>query len=139
VQAGTYDEALRRVADQLRAEFTDPDLTEPPGTGRTPREAEGMTELDPQGEALVERLREVLAGIAATLGTGQEEPPVEAIKTVLNGSEFVIRGKLAAGNAKDVLRLLPSFVFLVAVLVADQDRAIELSRRTAEMTERFGI
>ena len=139
MQAGTYDEALRRVADQLRAEFIDPDLTGLPDAGRTRGEEEGMTGLDAQGEELVERLREVLAGIAATLGAGQEEPPVEAIKTVLHGSEFVIRGKLAAGDAEGVLRLMPSFVFLVAVLVADQNRALELSRRTTELTEQFGV
>lgn len=94
--------------------------------------------LDAQDEALVARLREALAGIASTLSADTEEPAVRGIETALDGAEFVIRGELAGGNGERVLRLMPSFVFLVALSVADQDRALELSRRTAELIKEIG-
>jgi hypothetical protein len=37
------------------------------------------------------------------------------------------------GDIDRVLRVMPTFVFLVALYVADQDRALELSARTAEL------
>jgi hypothetical protein len=138
VRTGAYDEALRRVADQLSAEFTDPDVDELPSARRPLDEKGGLTGLlGVDDEALVARLREVLAGIAATLGAGNDDPPAQAIETVLNGSEFVFRNELAVGNAEGVLKLMPGCVYLVAVMFADQDRALELSRRTAQLTEQF--
>jgi hypothetical protein len=136
VGAGSYDEALRRVADRLCAEFTNPDVAELPGTRSTLGEGKGGSERLPAAdEALVARLREALAAIAATLAEGNDDPPVGAIKAVLDGAEFFVRGELRAGDVSSVFRLMPSFVFLVATLVADQDGAIELSRRTAELIE----
>jgi hypothetical protein len=126
---------LRKVADRLRAEFADPEAVELPGIRSTlGEEVDLKSMLDADDEALVARLREILASIASTLSAGNPEPAVRAIKTALDGAEFVIRGELGGGNTERVLRLLPSFVFLVALSVADQDRALELSRRTAELT-----
>lgn len=139
MQAGTHGEALRRVVDRLCAELTDPGAADLPGIRSTLGEKGGMTRiLDPEDEALVARLREALADIASTLSAGTEEPPVQAIEIALDGAEFVIRGELAGGDTERILRLMPSFVFLVALAVADQDRALELSQRTAELVERFG-
>ena len=139
MQAGTQGEVLRRVADRLSAEFTDLEAAELPGIHSTLGAEGGMTRmLGAEDEALVARLRAALAGIASTLGAETEEPAVRAIGTALDGAEFVIRGELAAGNADRVVRLMPSFVFLVALSVADQDRALELSRRTAELIEEIG-
>jgi hypothetical protein len=136
VQAGAQGEVLRRVADRLRLEFTDPEAIGLSGIHSSRPAEGGMTRmLDAEDEALVARLREVLAGIASTLSAGAEEPAVRAIETALDGAEFVIRGELSGGNADRVVRLMPSFVFLVALSVADQDRALELSRRTAELIE----
>jgi hypothetical protein len=139
VQAGTQGEALRRVADRLCAEFTDPEAAELPGLSSALGAEGGMTRMpDPDDEALVARLRQVLAAIASTLSAGAENPPVRAIETALDGAEFVIRGELVDGNIERVLRLMPSFVFLVALSVTDQDRALELSRRTAELIAEIG-
>jgi hypothetical protein len=139
VQAGDQGEALRRVTDRLHAEFVDSDATQLPGIRSTVGEEGGMNRvLGAEDEALVAQLRETLAGIASTLSKGTREPAVRAIKTALDGAEFVIRSELLSGNADRVVRLLPSFVFLVALPVADHDRAIELSLRTAELTEGIG-
>jgi hypothetical protein len=46
-----------------------------------------------------------------------------------------MRGELLSGNAAQLPQLLPSFVFLVALPIVDQDRALELSRRTSELIE----
>jgi hypothetical protein len=140
VQAGGYGEALRRVTDRLCAEFTDPEAAELPGLGTTLAVDGGVNGvLDAEDEALVARLREALARIASTLGADADDPPVRAIATMLDGAEFVIRGELVKGNPEGVLSLLPSYVFLVALLVVGQDRAFELSRRTELLTKQFGV
>jgi hypothetical protein len=46
-----------------------------------------------------------------------------------------MRGELVSGNAARLPALMPSFVFLVTLPVVDQDRAIELSRKTARLVE----
>jgi hypothetical protein len=46
-----------------------------------------------------------------------------------------MRGELMRGNSAQLPTLMPSFVFLVALVVVDQDRALELSARTAELIE----
>jgi len=139
VQAGSHGEALCQVADRLRAELTDPGVTELPGIGSTFGEDGGLIGiLDAKDEALVGRLREALAGIGSTLSADAEEPSVKAIEITLDGAEFVIRSELLSGNAERVLRLMPSFVFLVALSVADHDRALELSGRTADLIEEIG-
>ena len=139
MQAGTNGEALRLVADRLRAELTDPAAPDLPGIRSTLVEKGDMARiLDAEDEASVGRLRQALAGIASTLSADSEEPPLRAIETALDGAEFVIRGELINGGAEDVLRLMPSFVFLVALPATDQDRALELSHRAAELVERFG-
>jgi len=136
MQAGGHGESLRRIAHRLHAEFVDPEATQLPGISSTFSEEGGMNRtLDAEDEALVARLRETLASIASTLGAGAEEPPARAIKIALDGAEFVIRSELQGGSPDRVLQLMPSFVFLVALSVADHDRAIELSLRTAELTE----
>lgn len=140
MQAGTHGETLHRVADRLRAELTDPEAPDLPGIRATLVEKGDMARiLDTEDEASVARLRQALAGIASTLSAHSEEaPPLQAIETALDGAEFVIRGEFSSGDAEHVLRLVPSFVFLVALPVADQDRALALSRRAAELVERFG-
>ena len=94
--------------------------------------------LDAEDEALVARLREVLARIASTLAAGAEEPPAQAIRIALDGAEFVMRSELLGDSPERLPRLVPSFVFLVTLAAADHDRALELSRRAAELTEQLG-
>jgi hypothetical protein len=136
VQAGTYDDVLRQVVERLRVEFVDPDADEPPGIGSTLREERGMADLlGPEDEILVARLREALTGIASTLAAESEASSTQAIETALDGAEFVIRGELASGDKGRVVKLMPSFVFLVALSITDQDQALKLSGRTAEVVE----
>lgn len=125
---------MGRVADRLREEFADPSVAELPGA-RSTLGAEGQMTgmLGPEDESLVVKVREALAGIAATLFTEAEEPSSRAVETALDGAEFVMRGELLTGNPERVLRLMPSFVFLIALSVVEQDRALELSRRTSEL------
>jgi hypothetical protein len=118
--------------------LTDPDAAELPGIRSTFGEKGGITRiLDAEDEALVARLRQALAGIASTLSADAEETQVQAVETALDGAEFVIRSELLGGNPDRVLALVPSFVFLVALTVADQDRALELSQRAAELTRQL--
>jgi hypothetical protein len=139
VQARTNGESLHRVADRLEAEFISPAAPELPGIRSTIGAESGMNKiLAAEDEALVARLREALAGIASTLCADAKEPSVRAVETVLDGAEFVIRGELASGDTERVLKLMPSFVFLVALSIVDQDRALELSRRTAELIGELG-
>jgi hypothetical protein len=47
-----------------------------------------------------------------------------------------MRGELVCGNAEQLPALLPGFVFLVTLPVVEQDKALQLSRRTARLVER---
>jgi hypothetical protein len=47
-----------------------------------------------------------------------------------------MRGELVRGNAGELPALMPSFVFMVALQVVDQDRALELSQHTSRLIER---
>lgn len=84
-------------------------------------------------ERLVGRLRGSLQRIAAALSAGREDPPVQAVAAALDGAEIVMSGELVRGGVGRLPRLLPSFVFLVALPIVEQDRALALSRRTAEL------
>jgi hypothetical protein len=86
-------------------------------------------------EQLVARLREALAGVAANVGTSDGEPSLRLLDITLDGAVFVIRGELEKGDHENVLQMVPSFVFLVALSVTDRDRALELSQHTEELAE----
>jgi hypothetical protein len=60
------------------------------------------------------------------------------VGAALDGAESVIRGELLFGNADRLPALMPGFVFLVVLPVVDQDRALELSRRTEELIQAVG-
>lgn len=136
MEAGSRGESLRLVADRLLAEFTDPEAPDLPGIPSTAADLGDVSRiLNADQEAVVARLRQALGRIAATLGARTEDPSVQTLGIALDGVEFVIRGELVDGNLGRVLELMPSFVFLVALSVSDQDRALSLSRRTAELIE----
>lgn len=126
------------MADQLSIELGYPEGEEPPGA-RSPLDGdEGPMAgiLNSEDEQLVARVRSGLAKIAAALGGDRlEGASRNAIGAALGGAEMVIRGELVSGNASRLPTLMPSFVFLVALPVVDQDRAIELSRRTERLLE----
>lgn len=92
--------------------------------------------LAPEDEDLMAALREALAKIAAAIG-GEEHGSRDhgATSATLDGIEMVIRGELLRGNASRLPELLPSFVFLVALPVGEQDEAIALSQKAAKLVE----
>ncbi len=90
--------------------------------------------LNSEDELLVTGVRRGLAKIAAALSGGDsDDPAANAVGAALDGAEMVMRGELVRGKAEQLPALMPSFVFLVALTVADQDRALELSRRAEEL------
>jgi hypothetical protein len=136
VQAGNDGEVLLRVADKLCAELAIAGSWEIPEGHSTLGEAGMMAGiLSADDESLVKRLSEALAKIAAALGVGLEDPPTRAVWIALDGAEMVVRGELVSGKVGQLPRLMPSLVFLVALPIVDQDRALELSRRTVELIE----
>jgi hypothetical protein len=129
-------EALLRVADQLCAELAPAGIGEVPGVRSMLADEGAMAGiLSAEDESLVAALRGGLAKIAAAVGGQGEDPPRRAVSTALDGAEMVVRGELLSGNREKLPRLMPSFVFLVALPIVDQDRALELSQRTEELLE----
>lgn len=130
--AGNEREALLRVARRLSVELGYTDGEETPCADSTLREVGVMAGiLDSEDELLVDTVRQDLAKVAAALdGTGRSK---SAVGATLDGVEMVMRGELVSGNGRQLLGLMPSFVFLVALTVVDQDRALRLARRTEEI------
>jgi hypothetical protein len=134
VQAGSHGELLVRIADELCAELGLEGIDEVVGA-RSSLGEEGVMAgiLSTTDEELVSRLRTSLARISAALGARPGDPRGQAVLAALDGAEMVVRGELLVGNADQLPRLMPSFVFLVALPIVEQDRALELSRRTAQL------
>jgi hypothetical protein len=134
-------EGLRKVVDRLSPEF------EPPFEGRwlegaarpTFKRQEGAPA--PRGagsedEALVEDLRRALARLAASIGA-ESLPPErrQMVQTALDGAELVMRGQLTIGACDRLPPLLPTFVFLIALPIVQQDRALSISERVRELVD----
>jgi len=134
VQAGNYGEVLIQVADELCLELGFIGTGEVPGA-RSSLGEEGVMAgiLSVAEESLVTRLRISLARLSTALGAGVAGRGGRAVEAALDGAEMVVRGELVSGNADQLERLMPSFVFLVALPVVEQDRALALSRRAAEL------
>ena len=138
--AGNYGELLLGVAEELCAELPHAGSAEI-SVMRSTLGAEGLMAgvLDAGDEALATALREALARVAAAAGARPEDPQAQRVLAALDGAEMVIRGELVSGNPEQLPRLLPSLVFMVALPVVEQDRALALSRRASDLTaERFG-
>jgi hypothetical protein len=138
VLAGNEREALLRVMDQLSIELGYAEGEEIPGvdSGLGGEEGAMVGTLNPGDELLVARIRRGLAKIAAALsGEGAERHSDSAVGAALDGTELVTRGELVMGNAGQLPALMPGFVFLVVLPLVDQDRALEISRRAAELVE----
>ena len=137
MQAGNQGELLIRVADRLCAELGEVDFGEIPEAGSTLGEQGVMAGiLSAEDEWMVIDLRAALAKLAAGLSAEGKPPhPPLAVRAALDGAEMVMRGELVNGKGEWLPKLLPSFVFLVALAVVDQDRALTLSRRATELVE----
>jgi hypothetical protein len=130
---------LLRVTGRLLDELPSPKPLDVPGARSTLGDEGVMAGiLGAEEESLVRRVRESLATIAATLDAGRADPPIPAVAAALDGAEMVMRGELVSGGAGRLPRLLPSFVFLVALPIVEQDRALALSRRTSELIAEAG-
>ena len=136
--AGNEREALLGVADQLSIELGYAEGEEVAGAHSPLGGEDGAMAgiLNSEDELLVAKVRWGLAKVAAALGGGGPDGASgRAVGAALDGAEVVMRGELVMGNASRLPALMPSFVFLVALPVVDQDRALELSRRTSELIE----
>jgi hypothetical protein len=89
----------------------------------------------PQDEQLVTELRRALAKIA--VGVGDGAGALEDAVAALDGAETVMRGEIVKGNAGRLPALLPGFVYLVTLPVVDQDKALEISKRCAQLVEQM--
>jgi hypothetical protein len=81
---------------------------------------------------MMARLSEIASAAGAANAAGATR---RAVIASLAGVELAIRGELVMGNAERLGARMPSFVFLVTLPVLDQDRALELSRRAAELVD----
>jgi hypothetical protein len=137
VLAANEREALLRVADQLSIELGYDEREEVPAMSSPLSGGRGLMPdiLDSEDELLASRLRQGLAKVAVAIGGNSGAIPGNAVGAALDGVEMVIRGELVRGNAGQLPALLPSFVFLVTLSVADQDRALRLSQRAAQLIE----
>jgi hypothetical protein len=140
VPAGKGRKTLLQVADQLCAElgYEERDAGAPGALSGLDRDGGRMTDvLSAEDESLVATVRESLARVAARVGGEEaEDAPEDAISAALDGAEVVMRGELVNGNVEQLPFLIPSFVFLITLPIVEQDRALDLSRRTAELIER---
>jgi hypothetical protein len=138
VLAGSEREALLGVADQLSIELGYAEGEEIPGAHSPLGGEEGALAgiLNSEDELLVASVRRGLAKVVAALGgEGSDGASGRAVGAALDGAEMVMRGELVSGNAAKLPALMPSFVYLVTLPVVDQDRALELSKRTARLLE----
>lgn len=72
-------------------------------------------------------MRRALAGVAGAAGAATlADERQRAICIALEGVELVTRTQLAMDRPAELRRLLPSFVFLVALPVVRQDEALAL-------------
>jgi hypothetical protein len=137
VLTGNEREALLRVADQLSVELGDAGGEEHSGADSPLDGDQGMMAgiLNFEDELLVLGMRQGLAKVAAAADGDSEGSSESAVRAALDGTELVMRGELVCGNADHLPALLPGFVFLVTLPVIEQDEALELARRTAQLIE----
>lgn len=135
--AGDYGEALIGATNRLCAELG-AGSSEPVASANPTLAEKGLMGgiLSAEDDLLVRRLRAALARIAAAVG--ESEPDFShplIVQMVLDGAEMMMRGEILKGNRERLSQLMPDFVFLVALPIVDQDRALELSRRATELIE----
>jgi hypothetical protein len=134
VQGGSQGDLLRRVIDQLIAELPYARSAEVTGADSTFGDDIAMSGLlGAEDETLVRDLRTALATIATTLNAEGKDPPAGSMQAAVDGAEMVMRGALMTGEGNRLARLMPSLVFLVALPIVEQDRALALSLRTSEL------
>jgi hypothetical protein len=91
--------------------------------------------LGDEDESLVAAMRQGLAKVASALSAAHPGADDEAVDAALDGVELVIRGALVSGDGHRLLSMMPSFVFLIALPIVEQDEALDLSRRTSRLVD----
>ena len=132
--AGAYGEAVLRAVDRLRASlpYADPGAIVDAGASLT-KGTLPMGLLGAEEEHLVSDLRDGLAEIAMAFSAQSAGPELRAVEFALDSAEMVMRGTFLSDHEAELPRLLPSLVFLITLPVADQDRALELSRQASRL------
>jgi hypothetical protein len=131
VEGESQGDSLLRVLEQLLDDLPDPGAVDIPSTDSTfEGDQTRIGNLGPEDEVRVRGIRTALARIAVALDPRREGEPT-AVRAVLDGAETIIRGELVTGRGDRLPRLLPSLVFLVALPIVEQDRALELAHRAA--------
>jgi hypothetical protein len=128
-------EALLRIGDQLCSELKATGHADSAAQPLPPQCFDGMGNLSSEDELLVRSIRGSLEQMIFDLHASFPGNPPPRVWNALDGAELVLRGELALGHLEEILPLLPSFVFLIASPMVEQDRALELSRRTSELVE----
>jgi hypothetical protein len=135
VERGNQGELLLRVLGLLLDELANLGPIEITGAVSPFRETTAVWErLSSDDELLVGRVRTALATIAARLRADVENASAP-FRAPLDAAETVMRGELMTRRDLQLARLLPSLVFLVALPIVDQDRALALSQRTVELID----
>jgi hypothetical protein len=133
VLAGDEREALLEALDRLSRELGYVGAEELPAPEpRLGGDARGTRILSPEDERLVQKLRSGLARVALALAGPETD---EAVRAALDGAELVMRGELQKGTAARLPELMPDFVFLLALALVGQERALQLSIRTRDLVE----
>jgi hypothetical protein len=137
--AGNEGAELLRVMDELCAELGGDGramATDEPPYGLHGRREDFPPLLDAAEESLIETMMRGLAGVAAAAGAASAKAATRtAVARALAGVELVIRGELMMDTPERLSALMPSFVFVVTLPVVEQDRALELSQRAAQLLE----
>jgi hypothetical protein len=137
--AGDEGAPLLRVVDLLCAELRSRDGDIDPGdrwSAQSGPSEDRSPVLSAEDESLVAQIVTGLREVASAAGAEKgDKAPGVAVMAALDGVELVIRGELVMGSAERLPDLMPGFVFLVTQPIIEQDRALELSRRAAELID----
>jgi hypothetical protein len=136
LEAGNLGEALAQVADRLCAELPYAKTEDIAGIEAALVGEDLMKGVfGVEEESLVGELRGALVRIAAALGADLENGQLRRVRVAIDGVEMATRGEILAGNAWHLPRLFPSFVFMVALPIVEQDLALKVSQRAAELID----
>jgi hypothetical protein len=136
LEAGNLGETLAQVADRLCAELPHPKREDLAGIEAALAGEDLMKGVfGAEEEALVGGLRGALVRIAAAFGADLENGELRRVRVAIDGAEMATRGEILAGHAWHLPRLFPSFVFMVALPIVEQDLALKLSQRAADLID----
>jgi hypothetical protein len=120
---------LDELGDETGAGHSAERGAEAPVAGSPP-----ILRLSEEDEQLLARLRIGLALLAGSLRGERALAPADVQRT-LDGAEAVARRDILCGRGGRLPRLLPSFVYLVALPLVGQSEALRVSKRAALLLE----